>query len=266
MAIISNKLNSFKKYHFIFREKSILLQNGNLPDASTMKKCLELSVASDWISEPELDYTALQLEDDTPNPKECEDIPLREFFARHQNDGENGFRNVGSLAARARGILNFHTNKRFCERCGSPLRDDEKFTARTCTKCGRQFFPQLEPAIIVLVTKDEECLLARHANRISDVWTTLAGFVEMGETIESAVHREIFEEVGIHVKNVRYVASQAWPYPDQLMLAFRAEYESGEIKAQEGEILEAKWFRKDSLPNVPPPGSVAHNLISGVFG
>ena len=266
MAIISNKLNSFKKHHFIFRENSIILQNGELPDALTMKRCLELSVASDWISEQEMDYTAIQLEKDTPNPKGCEDIPLREFFFRHQNDAEEGFQNIGSLSARAKGILNFHTLKRFCSICGGQLHDDEKFTARTCSKCGHQFFPQLEPAIIVLVTRGDEYLLAKHANRNTDVWTTLAGFVEMGETIESAVHREIFEEVGIRIKNLRYVASQAWPFPDQLMLAFRAEYESGEIKAQEGEILEAKWFHKDSLPNVPPPGSVAHNLISGVFG
>ena len=185
-----------------------------------MKRCLELSVASDWISEQEMDYTAIQLEKDTPNPKGCEDIPLREFFFRHQNDAVEGFQNIGSLSARAKGILNCHTLKRFCSICGGQLHDDEKFTARTCSKCGHQFFPQLEPAIIVLVTKGDEYLLAKHANRNTD----------------------------------------------QLMLAFRAEYESGKIKAQEGEILEAKWFHKDSLPNVPPPGSVAHNLISGVFG
>ena len=266
MAIVSNKINTFRKHHFIFRENSILLQDGELPDAKTMKKCLELSVASDWISEIDMDYTAIMLEPDTPNPKGCQDIPLREFFAMHQNDTEKGFENMTALSARARGLLNFHSQKRFCSICGSLLKDDAKFTARTCTKCGHQFFPQIEPAVIVLVTKGDEYLLANHANRNTDVWTTLAGFVEMGETIEQAVHREIFEETGIRVKNVRYVASQAWPYPDQLMLAFRAEYDSGEIKVQKDEIREAKWFKKDSLPKVPPPGSVAHNLISGLFG
>lgn len=264
MSMISNNLTDFQKYHFIFRENSIILQNGELPDEQTMKRCFEMDVASDWYSEPESNCTAIQLEKDSPNPKGCEDIPIREFFFRCNNIEEK--QNLVYLSSRAKGLLNFKAQKRFCSICGGSLKDDEKFTARTCSKCGHQFFPQIEPAVIVLVNRGDEYLLAKHAQRNQDVWACLAGFVEIGETLESAVHREIFEETGIKVKNVRYVASQAWPFPDQLMFAFRAEYDSGEIKIQKDELQEAKWFNKNSLPNIPPEGSVAHNLISGVFG
>ena len=262
MPIISNQMNTFYDTHFIFRENSIILMNNSLPDLNTMRRCLELSVASDWFSEPEKKYTAILLEKDTPNPSGCTDIPLREFF--HANDcNADG---LGALAARARGLMNFKLKKRYCALCGGALRDDKEFVARTCVQCGEQFFPQLEPAIIVLVSRGDDYLLAKHAKRSTSVWTCLAGFVEMGETVEAAVCREVFEETGVRVKNIRYVASQSWPFPDQLMLAFRADYESGEIKVQEDEILEAKWFRKDALPEIPGPGSVAHNLISGLFG
>ncbi len=260
MPLISNKLDEFFDRHFIFRGKSILLQNGTLPNEATMKKCLALNVASDWFSEPELNYSAMELESDSPNPAGLSDIPLREFFAQNQEN------ELVSLSSRARGLLNFKAKKRFCSKCGSPLKDDKKFTALTCTKCNTTFFPQIEPAVIVLVSRGEEILLARHANRTSTFWTTLAGFVEIGETAEAAVHREIFEETGIRVKNVRYVSSQSWPFPDQLMLAFLAEYDSGEIKIQEEEILEAQWFNRANLPTIAPKGSVAHNLITGVFG
>lgn len=262
MPIISNQMDNFCDTHFIFRENSILLKNDQLPDEKTMRRCLELSVASDWFSEPDKNYSAILLEKDSPNPSGCIDIPLREYFHSQADKPEN----LGALAARAKGLLNFKANKRYCSVCGGALKEDKDFTARTCVQCGRQFFPQIEPAIIVLVNRGDEYLLARHAGRISNLWTCLAGFVEIGETIESAVQREILEETGIKVKNVRYVASQSWPFPDQLMLAFRAEYDSGEIKVQPEEILEANWFNKNNLPDIPGVGSVAHNLITGVFG
>ena len=261
MPIVS-EIKDSQENVFIFRGNSIILRDGRLPDAQTARRCVELSAASDWLSEPEFKYTAVELEKDAPNPAGCEDIPLREFFHRSSLSGDA----LGALSARAKGIVNFKSLKRFCSACGGTLADDPKFAARTCGKCGRQFFPQIEPAVIVLVRRGAEILLARHANRSADFWTTLAGFVEIGETAENAVHREIREETGIEVRNVRYVASQAWPFPDQLMLAFTADYDSGEIEIQKEEILEAGWFRKDALPQIPPPGSVAHNLITGAFG
>ncbi len=263
MPIISNQMNKFYDIHFIFRENSIILKDGSLPDESTMRRCLELSVASDWFSEPEKNYTAILLEKDSPNPSGCEDIPLRKFF--FQND-EKGDENLSALSARARGLMNFKMMNRYCSVCGGALRDDAAFTAKTCVQCGRQYFPKIEPAIIVLVSRGDEYLLAKHAKRTTSVWTCIAGFVETGETVESCVRREVLEETGIKVKDVRYVASQSWPFPDQLMLAFRAEYDGGEIKVQEEEIVEAKWFNKNNLPEIPGPGSVAYRPITGFFG
>ena len=276
--MISNQMNVFCEIHFIFRENSIILQGEKLPDEAIVRKCLEMNVAEDWFAELEFGYSALLLEKDTPNPKGCTDIPLREFF--HKMKGIKRINDfismtderkkisgaeLAGLAARARGLLNFKRDKRFCAKCGAPLHDDPYFTARTCTNCKKQYFPQLEPAIITLVSRGDEILLARHKNRNDDVYSCIAGFVEMGETIENAVRREVLEETGVKIKNIRYVGSQAWPFPDQLMLAFRAEYESGEIKIQEDELKDAQWFKKTTLPNVPKPGSVAHNLINGEF-
>lgn len=266
MSITSNLSNINYKKTFIFRENSIILQNKKLPNENTIKRCFEMDVATDWISEIDEDknYSAIFLEKDSPNPKDCEDIPLREFAYSCQNDEES--KKLASLAFRAKGLLHFHSKTRFCSVCGKSLKLDEKLVAKKCPKCKNLIFPRIEPAIIVLINKGDEYLLAKHAQRNQDVYTCLAGFVETGETIEAAVHREIMEETGIKVKNLRYVASQSWPFPDQLMFAFRAEYDSGEIKIQKDELQDARWFNKNDLPNIPPAGSVAHNLITGVFG
>ena len=258
MPIVSNQLDDSCDVHFVFRENAVILKDGSLPGADVVRRCLELNVASDWFSEPDKNYSAVLLEKGSPNPGGCTDVPLREFFSAGGS--------LGALAARARGLMHFKMSKRYCASCGGALRDDTALTARTCVQCGRQFFPQIEPAVIVLVSRGDDILLARHVNRLAATWACLAGFVETGETAEDAVRREVLEETGISVKDVRYVASQAWPVPDQLMLAFRAEYEGGEIREQPDEIAEARWFRKDALPEIPPRGSVAHSLITGAFG
>ena len=132
-----------------------------------------------------------------------------------------------------------------------------------CPNCGELLFPRIDPCIIVLVRKGDKILLARHTQRNQDIYACLAGYVEAGETIENAVRREIFEETGIKVKNIQYRGSQSWPFPRQLMLAFYADYESGEIKVQEEEIEDAKWFDINDLPATPAPGSIAYKLIHG---
>ena len=278
MPMISNQMNVFCEIHFIFRENSIILQGDSLPDESVVRRCLEHNVAENWFAEMEWGYSAMQLEKDSPNPAGCTDIPLREFFHKMKGiERINDFvsftdeskkisgAELAGLAARAKGLLNFKNEKRFCAKCGGVLKDDPYFTALSCTECGKQYFPQLEPAIITLVSRGDELLLARHKKSTEGFFSCIAGFVEMGETIENAVVREIKEETNLKVKNIRYVGSQSWPFPDQLMLAFRAEYESGELKIQEDEIMEAGWFKRDNLPKIPSPGSVAYNLIHGDF-
>ena len=123
-------------------------------------------------------------------------------------------------------------------------------------------YPKLSPSIIVLVRRGEEALLARNEAWPTGMFSTLAGFVEPGESIEQTVHREVSEEVGIRVKNIHYLGSQSWPFPNSLMLGFHADYDSGEIVCQEGEIAEAEWFKYDNLPNVP--GNTAFTIFYSV--
>jgi NAD+ diphosphatase len=115
----------------------------------------------------------------------------------------------------------------------------------------------------VRVEKDGKILLARHVQRIPDIYTCLAGYVELGESLEECVQREVREEAGLEVADVRYVGSQHWPYPNQLMLGFAARWKSGELKLQPEELADARWFDPADLPHIPPPGSMAHRLIRG---
>ena len=116
---------------------------------------------------------------------------------------------------------------------------------------------------ISLITRGDELLLLRSVRDTAGIYACLAGFVEIGETLEQALRREVREETGLEIRNIRYAGSQGWPFPDQLMVGFYAEYESGEIRIQESEIADARWFRRDALPPLPKPGSIAWRLING---
>ncbi len=165
------------------------------------------------------------------------------------------------LAGRAQQVIEWHDTHRYCGRCATPMEDHPQDRARVCPECGLINYPRLSPSIIVLVTRGDEMLLARNANWPTNMYSTLAGFVEPGESIEQTVHREVAEEVGLSVRNLRYLGSQSWPFPNSLMLGFHAEYDSGEIVCQEGEIADARWFRYDDLPNVPPGTAISRWLI-----
>ena len=172
---------------------------------------------------------------------------------------------LAAPATRAAGLINWHSANRFCGRCGGHLSNHPVELALKCESCGSISFPRLSPAIIVLVKKEGKILLARHAARNTDVFACLAGFLEHGETLEECVAREVFEETHLRVRNIQYAGSQSWPYPDQYMIAFYADWESGEISEDPGEILEARWFDLDNLPATPMPGTVAWRLIHGVL-
>ncbi len=184
---------------------------------------------------------------------------LREILASE----EPALRRLAAPATRALGLINWHSATRFCGRCGGALADHATECARSCGSCGNIVYPRISPCVIVLVSKGEEILLARHTDRNQDVFSCIAGYVEHGETLEECVAREVYEETSLRVGNIRYAGSQGWPYPDQLMCAFRADWVSGDILVDPSEILEARWFSRDGLPNIPRPGTVAWNLIFG---
>ena len=131
-----------------------------------------------------------------------------------------------------------------------------------CSHCRERYYPQIAPCIIVAIRRDDSILLAQHVRHRNGVHTVLAGFVEVGETLEQTVEREVFEESGLKIKNIRYIGSQPWSFPNSLMLGFLADYDSGEIRIQKEELNDAAWFKYDSpLPTLPPQGTIARKLI-----
>jgi len=179
---------------------------------------------------------------------------LRSLFSRL----EDGFFEVAMLGVH---LVEWDKNYRFCCRCRAELKAREDIRAKECPGCGRLEFPRLSPAIIVLIEKGDALLLARSPRFAGEFFSVLAGFVEPGESLEEAVHREVLEETGVRVKNVKYFGSQPWPFPDSLMIGFTAQYESGEIRIDGEEIIEAGWFKAENLPKIPGKLSIARQLI-----
>ena len=170
-----------------------------------------------------------------------------------------------ALAGRAVQIVEWGRTHRFCGRCGSPNEALDGERAMRCPACRLMSFPRLAPAMITLVTRGEgpgeEALLAQGVQFRGPMYSCLAGFVEPGESLEEAVAREVMEEVSIGIDGIRYMGSQPWPFPHSLMVGFRARYAWGEIVCDPAEIVDAQWFRRDSLPNIPGRVSIARRLI-----
>ena len=165
------------------------------------------------------------------------------------------------IAGRANQLVDWNRNHQFCGQCGHPTQDKPEERAKFCPSCGLVNYPRLSPAVIVAVVKGDELLLASNKRFKSGFFSVLAGFVEPGETLEDCVAREIKEEVGICVKNIRYFGSQPWPFPNSLMVGFLAEYDAGQIKINRSEIVEAGWFNANNLPSIPPKITIARHLI-----
>lgn len=170
------------------------------------------------------------------------------------------------LAGMAFQILDWDRSHQFCGRCGHATTNHEEERAKVCPNCGLVSYPRLDPAIIVRIQRQAangpEILLARSKRFTNSMFSVLAGFVEPGESLEECVMREVYEEVGITIRNIQYFGSQPWPFPHSLMIAFTADYEGGLMKADHVELSEAGWFQPDALPNIPTPPSIAYKLIS----
>ncbi|AOT72333.1 NAD(+) diphosphatase [Geosporobacter ferrireducens] len=165
------------------------------------------------------------------------------------------------MAGKAFQIMDWDRTFQFCGKCGSPTETIKNEHAKVCTSCKFINYPRISPAIIVAVVKDKQLLLARGKRFTAAIYSVLAGFAEPGETLEECVAREVMEEVGIKIKNISYFGSQPWPFPNSLMIAFTAEYESGEIKIDENELLDAGWFTAQNIPPRPSKISIASKLI-----
>ena len=174
-----------------------------------------------------------------------------------------------AIGGRAVQMLEFDRTHGFCGACGTATEIFEGGRSRKCPSCGETYYPKVSPAMMVLIKRDgangRELLMARSARFQRGMYSALAGFVEPSESIEECIHREAFEEVGIRVANLRYFSSQGWPFPNSLMVAYVADYASGEIVPQEGEIEDARWFTLDDLPMLPHRLSIARRLVNSVI-
>ena len=168
---------------------------------------------------------------------------------------------IAGLASRAAQVLEWDRTHRHCGACGTPTEHQAGERARRCPACGHTAYPRISPAMMALVWRPGEVLLARAPHFVNRMYSALAGFVEAGESIEQCVKREVAEEVGLQVDNLRYFGSQSWPFPNSLMIAFTAEWTRGEIVPQPGEIEDAQWFALDALPQIPPRFSISGHLI-----
>lgn len=207
-------------------------------------------------------YVAVELEEDTwselPLPEGARLASLREVATLLPPLESN-------MLALAAGLSTWHRTHQFCGACGAPTRSEAAGHVRRCTGCAKEHFPRTDPAIIVLVTDGDRCLLARGPQWPARFASALAGFVEPGESLEDAVAREVFEEVGIVVDEVDYQSSQPWPFPASVMLAFRATAATTEITMDPNEIADAQWYSRedvaDGIVNLPGSVSIARRLI-----
>ncbi|ATI64044.1 NAD(+) diphosphatase [Edwardsiella tarda] len=191
------------------------------------------------------------------------------WLVRQQRNGEmttvrqliDADRGLFQLAGRGVQLAEFFQSHRFCGYCGQPMQASQHEWACLCAHCQQRYYPQIAPCIIVAIRRDDHILLARHNRHRNGIYTVLAGFVEVGETLEQAAAREIMEESNLQIRNLRYVASQPWPFPHSLMMAFLADYAAGELRHDPKELQEAGWYRYDRLPQLPPAGTVARRLI-----
>ena len=170
-----------------------------------------------------------------------------------------------SIAMRAVQVLEWERTHRFCGACGTRTERAPGERAMRCAGCGLSVYPRISPAMMVLVTRGRELLLGRGLTFPPGRYSALAGFLEAGETIEEAVVREVREEVGVEVRDLRYFGSQSWPFPNSLMIAFRAEWAGGDVRPDPAELADAQWFAPEALPQLPPPLSIARALIESTL-
>lgn len=195
------------------------------------------------------------LADGEPAPQGTRPVPLRQLFGALPDEDFG-------IAGRAIALTAWDRDHRYCGRCGAETERSRAERVRTCGRCGHGAWPRLSPAVIMLVEREGRALLARNAGFPMPFFSTLAGFVEVGETLEEAVARETREETGIEVTDIRYFGSQPWPLTGSLMVGFTACWAGGELTCAPGEIAEAGWFAPEALPPIPPPRlSISRQLI-----
>ena len=260
-GIVSPEVRSEPSWWFIFQENKLLIDQS--PESVTLPFLIDLSelgligIRQNYLGQ--LDHRlcyAAEVAEGTIPPAGMAFDGLRQVYRRLHED-------LFWIAARAVQIIDSDRTHQFCGRCGVPLRTQTDERAKACPQCGLLHFPRLAPAIIVLVERGNQLLLARSRHFMPGMYSVLAGFVEPGESLEEAVVREVKEEVGIEIKDIKYFGSQPWPFPHSLMIGFTAAYAGGEISLDDKEIEDAGWYTLEKLPRIPGKISIARKLIDG---
>lgn len=197
---------------------------------------------------------AIEIAEELDLPSCVTAIKLRTLMATLDNE-------LFSLAGRAVQIIAWDKNHQFCGRCGNKMTMMSHERVKRCPTCQLVNYPRIAPAIIVMITRGEEVLLSRAPHFAKGRYSVQAGFVEVGETLEETVHREVMEEVNIKIKNLRYFGSQPWPFPNSLMIAFTADYASGDLKVNLAELEAADWYSVKNLPQLPTTQSIANRML-----
>ena len=245
---------------FVYHRHRLLITTGTngyrVPRFRELEKFEPLLIHKQFLgSLNDIPCYAAELPSDDPVTGQFELKGLRElFFGQIEEE-------LVWIAGQANQLVDWNRTHQFCGQCGRPTEDGQDERAKVCPRCQLINYPRVSPAVIVAVTREDKILLANNVRFKSKYYSVLAGFVEPGENLEECVVREIKEEVGISIKNIRYFASQPWPFPNSLMVAFLADYAGGEIKTDKTEINHAGWFTADNLPNIPPRITIARQLI-----
>ncbi len=242
---------------FFFQEHGVLRRNGvwpEFPDRKSLENFIALDALSYLGKQGDVHLVCGFIEDDIPAGYELE--PLREVLSEPAADEDEKF-----IPYRASGIAKWRAVKNFCSVCGAGLVPAEHEFAMQCPECEALAFPRLNPAVITAILRDGKILLAHNNKFRSGLYSLIAGYIEPGESPEQTVVREIHEEVGIEVTNIRYWGGQSWPFPNSLMLGFIADYAGNEIAEDGVEIEHADWFSPDNMPEIPSPPSISREII-----
>jgi NAD+ diphosphatase len=246
---------------FAFQRGAILVSNtesAELPCCCSLEEHGVAALRSHYLGLlGERHCYAAEIDEAQPLPAGWAPLGLRDLFGLVDST-------LAALSGRALQILDWERNHQFCSRCGTPMRARSDERARACPSCRFTSYPPVSPAVMVLITRGRELLLARKSVWPAGRYSAIAGFVEPGEMLEDTVIRETREEVGVEVGELRYFGSQPWPFPHSLMVAFTAEYAGGPVKPDGVEIEEAAWFDAEELPRLPPSVSISRRLITTV--
>lgn len=245
---------------FVYHQHRLLVKTGTngyrIPQLQDLKNFGSSLIHKQFLgSLNEIQCYAAELETDDHLAGEFALKSLRElFFGQIEEE-------LVWIAGQANQLIDWNRNHQFCGKCGRATEDGHDERSKVCLHCQLINYPRVSPAVIVAVVKEDKILLGNNARFKSGYYSVLAGFVEPGENLEECVAREIKEEVGISVKNIRYFDSQPWPFPNSLMVGFVADYAGGEINTDNTEIRHAAWFGADNLPSIPPRITIARQLI-----